>query len=196
MTGDDTPTGGAPDNVPDEALVRAIRGGNEAAFTQLVRRYLRKAMVVALEYTRDVHDAEDIVQDAFGRVLENLDRYDGSRPFEPWFFTILRNAARNAAKRSRTRRYEPLPDTQASQTPDPFESTHRREIRRDIDEAMDSLPSAQRSCFRLCVVEGFSSAEAATALGMAESTVRVHVFRARRALRRLLDAWAEEVGRT
>jgi DNA-directed RNA polymerase specialized sigma24 family protein len=52
----------------------------------------------------------------------------------------------------------------------------------------------QRTCFRLCMVEGFSSVEAAAATGIAESTVRVHVLRARRSLQELLDAWRDEAG--
>lgn len=194
MTGDEDPTGAAPEDAPDDALVRATLRGDEAAFARLARRYLRKAMAVALEYLGNREDAEDVVQDTFRRVLCNLDRYDSSRRFEPWFFTILRNTARNAAERRRVRNHEPLTVEHASDTPDPFESTRRRELRRRIDEAVESLPAGQRSCFRLCAVEGLSSAEAATALGLAESTVRVQVLNARRALQRLLDVWREEAG--
>ncbi|MEO5618962.1 MAG: RNA polymerase sigma factor [Candidatus Eisenbacteria bacterium] len=179
---------------PDDALVRATLGGDEAAFARLVGRYLRKAMAVALEYGGSREDAEDAVQDTFSRVLENLHRYDLSRPFEPWFFTILRNTARNAVKRRRVRNHEVLTEEHASVAPDPFEIALRRQLRRRIDEAVEGLPAAQRSCFRLCVIEGLSSVEAASALGLAESTVRVHVFRARGSLQRLLDVWAKEMG--
>ncbi|MGH7719295.1 MAG: RNA polymerase sigma factor, partial [Gemmatimonadaceae bacterium] len=65
--------------------------------------------------------------------------------------------------------------------------------RRRIGEAVEQLPNMQRTCFRLCMVEGLSSAEAANAIGLAESTVRVHVFKARRALQELLDAWRDEM---
>lgn len=194
VTRDDDPTGAPPEDAPDDALVRATLRGDETAFARLARRYLRKAMAVALEYAGNREDAEDVVQDTFRRVLASLERYDSSRRFEPWFFTILRNTARNAAQRRRVRNHEALTVEHASETPDPFESARRRELRRRINEAVESLPTGQRSCFRLRVVEGFSSAEAASALGLAESTVRVHVLKARRALQRLLDAWREEVG--
>src|SRR5262249_44072609 len=119
-SGDEAPTGGAREGIPDDALVRATLGGDEAAFARLGRQYLRKALAVALEYVGSPEDAEDVVQDTFRRVLENLDRYDRVRPFEPWFFTILRNTARNAAKRRRRRDHEALPREQASGSPDPF----------------------------------------------------------------------------
>jgi DNA-directed RNA polymerase specialized sigma24 family protein len=51
----------------------------------------------------------------------------------------------------------------------------------------------QAACFRLCLVEGLSRVEAAAALGLAESTVRVHVFQARRTLQKLLREWRYEV---
>jgi RNA polymerase sigma-70 factor, ECF subfamily len=196
VTEDEATSGRSPESAPDDVLVRATLGGDEAAFMWLVRRYLRKAMAVALEYTGNLDEAEDVVQDTFKRLVENLDRYDPARPFEPWFFTILRNTARNAAKHRRIRDHEALSGEHASGTPDPFETTRRRQLRRRIENAIEQLPPAQRACFRLCVVEGLSSGEAASALGLAESTVRVHIFKARRKLQRLLGAWAEEVGKT
>ena len=184
---------GVPGDVPDEALVRAALRGHEAAFALLVRRYLRKAMSVALEWASTREDAEDIVQDTFRRMQENLDRFDPERRFGPWFFTILRNTARNAAKRRRIRDHDPLLGSYASRAPGPFEATRRRELQAGIDAAMERLPPMQRTCFRLCLVEGLTSGEAADALGLAESTVRVHVYRARRTLGELLDRWRDEV---
>jgi RNA polymerase sigma-70 factor (ECF subfamily) len=182
-----------PADPPDDELVRATLRGDEAAFAALVRRYLRKAMAVALEFAGTREDAEDIVQDTFRRVFENLDRYDTRRSFEPWFFTILRNTARNALKSRLTRAHEELSPEQAASVPGPFENTRQSELRARIAEAVSELPPMQQTCFRLCLVEGLSSVEAANAMGLAESTVRVHVFKARQTLRELLDSWRGEV---
>src|SRR5262245_8875088 len=110
-----------PADPPDDELVRATLRGDEAAFAGIVRRYLRKAMAVALEYADNRADAEDIVQETFRRVLANLARFDPRRSFEPWFFTILRNTARNAAKSRRTRAHDELTPDFAARTPGPFE---------------------------------------------------------------------------
>jgi RNA polymerase sigma-70 factor (ECF subfamily) len=176
----------------DEALACASLRGDEQASALLVRRYLPKAMAVALEYVPLRADAEDVVQDSFRRVFEALDRFDPARAFSPWFFTILRNTARNAAKGRRLRSHEGLSPEQAASGPGPLEEASRRQLRRRIEAAVESLPRMQQACFRLCVVEDLSSGEAAAALGLAESTVRVHVFRARGALRELLAAWRED----
>jgi RNA polymerase sigma-70 factor (ECF subfamily) len=182
-------SGGTSLVVADEWLVRAALRGDERAFAQLVRRYVRKAMAVALEYVATREDAEDVVQDTFRRVYENLLRFDPSRPFEPWFFAILRNAARNAARFQRTRRHDSLTEEHATGQPSPFEDVRRLELRQRIVQALERLPAMQQTCFRLCLVEGLTSVEAAHAMGLAESTVRVHVFKARRTLQSLLDDW-------
>lgn len=192
MTADENRIGGTPENPSDGALVAATLRGDELAFAQLVRRYLRKAMAVSLEYMETREDAEDVVQDAFRRVLTSLDRFNPERTFEPWFFTILRNTARNAARHRQIRDHEELAVDHASTLPGPFEQTRRGELRRKLGEAIDRLPTMQRTCFRLCLVEGLSSAEAASAIGLAESTVRVHVFKARRTLQELLAGWRDE----
>jgi RNA polymerase sigma-70 factor (ECF subfamily) len=150
-------------------------------------------MAVALEHAPTREDAEDVVQDAFRRVLGSLHRFDPARGFGPWFFTIVRNTARNAARHRRLRAHEPLEVEQVSTLPGPFEDAHRGELRRQLGEAIDALPTMQRACVRLCLVEGLTSAEAASAVGLAESTVRVHVFKARQHLQQLLAGWREEM---
>ncbi|HEX9895164.1 MAG TPA: RNA polymerase sigma factor [Gemmatimonadales bacterium] len=193
VTADENQIGSGLENPSDETLVAATLGGDEQAFAHLVRRYLRKAMAVALEYVGTREDAEDVVQDTFRRVLESLDRFNPGRSFEPWFFTILRNTARNAAKSRRIRDHDALSAEQESIAPGPFEQTHRGELHHRIGAAIERLPPMQRTCFRLCLVEGFSSAEAASAIGLAESTVRVHVFKARQTLQQLLAGWRDEL---
>jgi RNA polymerase sigma-70 factor (ECF subfamily) len=190
---DQQPIGSEPATPSDGALVAATLGGDEQAFAHLVRRYLRKAMAVALEHVPTREDAEDVVQDTFRRVLSSLDRFDPERSFEPWFFTILRNTARNAARHRQVRAHEPLATEQESSQPGPYEQTRRDELRTRLVQAIEALPTMQQTCFRLCLVEGLTSAEAASAVGLAESTVRVHVFKARQALQKLLAGWRDEM---
>ena len=193
MITDQQPIGSEPATPSDGALVAATLGGDEQAFAHLVRRYLRKAMAVALEHVPTREDAEDVVQDTFRRVLASLDRFDPERSFEPWFFTILRNTARNAARHGQLRAHEPLALEHGSSQPDPYEQTRRGELRSRLVQAIEALPTMQRTCFRLCLVEGLTSAEAASAVGLAESTVRVHVFKARQSLQELLAGWRDEM---
>jgi RNA polymerase sigma-70 factor (ECF subfamily) len=179
----------APDGPSDEALVAAARRGEELAHTHIVRRYLRKAMAVAIEYVESHEDAEDVVQDAFQSAFRHLDRFDPTRPFGPWFMTIVRNAARNARASAWSQRRTGIDEALPSGAPTPLENVHDGDVRAAITAAITSLAPMQRTCFQLCAVEGLSAAEAASATGLAESTVRVHVFKARQRLQPLLVPW-------
>ena len=149
-------------------------------------------MAVAMEYCDSLDDAEDVVQETFRRVAEGLPGFDSSRPFEPWFFTILRNTARNWARSGRIRAHEDLSADHLSDRAGPGDDADLRELSHQLNQAIGRLPSMQQTCFRLCLVEGMSSREAADAIGLAESTVRVHVMRARQALRAELAAWRDD----
>jgi len=172
--------------VEDTALIQAIRGGDTGAYDSLVRRYLRRALAIAWEFTGNQQDAEDVVQDSFRRMLDGLPRYDEHRAFRPWFFTIVRNTARNSIARRETLVLvdvsEGIPAGEAS----PLDTAIASDRRDRLTAALELLSEMQRQCFRLCAMEGFSSAETGDALGIKEETVRTHVFRARRGLSRLL----------
>jgi RNA polymerase sigma-70 factor (ECF subfamily) len=187
------PEQAVPAEPSDETLARSAAAGDERACARLIKRYLRRTLAVAAEYAPNLADAEDIAQDAFRRMFEALGRFDATRPFAPWYYTILRNVARNVAKSGRGRVHEVLSNEHVSEQAGPAEHAERAQLRHRIRNAVTQLPPMQAACFRLCLVEGLSRVEAAAALGLAESTVRVHVFQARRTLQKLLREWRYEV---
>lgn len=176
--------------ISDEELARRARAGDPDAFGSLVRRYVRPGLAVAWEFAGNREDAEDLLQEAFLRTLRRLDRFDPSRRFAPWFYTIVRNLGRNLyASRGRWRWVPLADDADGGGTLDPAE---RREIRDRVGQGLEDLSAMQRSCFRLCEMEGFSRAEAAEMLSISEATVRVHVHRARRTLQERLAPLEDE----
>ena len=180
------------DNATDGELVIQARGGNREAFGALVRRYLRPALAVAWEFAPTRDDAEDLVQDAFHRALRALPRFDEAKPFQPWFFTILRNVGRNAAQRHARWTSVAVPDELPTDAGDPEDVAHRAGLREGIQRGLDILPPMQRTCFRLCDIEGFDGNEVAEMLGMSAATVRTHRHRARAKLREALKRLNEE----
>jgi RNA polymerase sigma-70 factor, ECF subfamily len=161
-------------------------------YRELVTRYLRPGLAVAWEFTDTLDDAEDVVQETFRRVVRALPRFDVERPFAPWFFTILRNVARNAAGARAFQLSIELDESTPDAAPTPAEQVEYLELETQVDTQLDALPKMQRACFRLCVLEGFSSQDVATALGVSDRTVRTHVFRARQALRKAVRPLVEE----
>jgi RNA polymerase sigma-70 factor (ECF subfamily) len=180
------------DNATDLELVAQARRGNRDAFGALVSRYLRPALAVAWEYAPTRDDAEDLVQDAFHRALRSLDRFDETRPFRPWFFTILRNVARNEVARHSRWTSVAVPDELPAGESDPEDEAHRAGLRERIQEGLDILPQMQRTCFRLCDIEGFDGTEVAEMLGLSAATVRTHRHRARATLRDALRRLNEQ----
>jgi RNA polymerase sigma-70 factor, ECF subfamily len=167
--------------------VRLARAGEAQAFDQLVQRYLRGALAVALHYARDRDEAEDIVQDTFIRTLRELHRYDDRQAFRPWFYTILRNLGRNAAQR-RTRTSSLAVAEPASTAPASLDAAAGRELREVIGQELARMTPLQAASFRLCEIDGFSSMEVADMLGIAPATVRTHAHRARLKLREVLTS--------
>jgi RNA polymerase sigma-70 factor (ECF subfamily) len=170
----------------DEELAAAARTGDEVAYSALVHRLLRPAFAVAWEFTEDPDEAEDVVQEAFHRMVRALVHYDETRRLRPWFFSILRNVARNRVAWAKRWTLEEIDDTFPDSPEGPLQALERREIRERIEAGVDSLSPMQRACFRLIDLEGMTQSEVAEALEVAEGTVRVHLHRARRALRRFL----------
>jgi RNA polymerase sigma-70 factor (ECF subfamily) len=175
----------------DAALLAATTRGDDAAFAVLVRRYIRSATLLAAQFLLDRNDAEDVVQDAFSVVSRHPEKFDPGRPFGPWFFAIVRRLAAN--RRSRELRRTRLLRLWGWATGgEPASLRTERELIAHLDaaaakRALETLAPMQRACFELVAVRGMSTKEVAEMHGISESTVRQHVFRARTALRGLLE---------
>lgn len=177
-----------------------VAGGNREAacdrYGELVACQQRRAVRIAYHYLRDAHDADEAVQDAFIKVFTHITSYREDLPFEVWFTRILVNACLDLRKaRARRLRWSaPFAQTHDSRPVDPpardqspeqhLVSTERAG---EIVAALATLPDRQRVVFTLCQVAEQSAADVSRALGISEPTVRVHLFRAIRRLRRLLE---------
>ena len=177
-----------------------VAGGERDAardrYGELVAHQQRRAVRIAYQYLRDAHDADEAVQDAFIKVFTHMTSYREDLPFEVWFTRILVNACLDLRK-SRSRRLRwavPMsstgdipPTDPATPDPTPEQRLMSRERADEITAAVESLPDRQRTVFTLCHLAEQTTAEVSQALGLSEATVRVHLFRAIRKLRRLLE---------
>ena len=181
-----------------KALVLA--GERDAArerFADLVTRQQRRAVRIAYNYLRDAHDADEAVQDAFLKVFTHITSYREEYPFEVWFTRILVNGCLDLRK-ARTRRLRwalpmssqpnmPAAPEPAAQQPSPEDRLMSSERAKQITSAVEQLPDRQRLVFTLCHISEHTTSEVSQALGLSEATVRVHLFRAVRKLRKLLE---------
>ena len=172
------------------------RDGARDRFTALVDLQHRRALRIAYHYLRDADDAAEAVQDAFLKVFVHIATYSESRPFEIWFARILINGCLDRLK-ARGRRLKwtiPMTDASPARPLDPASSAPTPEQRMltlaragDVSAALAQLPARQREVFVLRYLGDQTPTEVGATLGLSEATVRVHLFRAIRRLRTLLE---------
>jgi RNA polymerase sigma-70 factor, ECF subfamily len=181
----------------DAMLVRRMRGGDRDAFGGLVRRHLKAAYAAAVAVSGDPVDAEDICQDAFVLALERIEQCHPEEKFRPWLLAIVRNRAIDVRRRRRVRAAEPLEAIEERQQgrsilwgqhePGPLREAERADTRAHLTAAIATLTAVRREVLLLHDLEGWSHHDIAAHLGVAEGTVRSHLFWARRDVRARLS---------
>lgn len=174
----------------DEELVALTLTGDEAAFTELMRRYKTPILNFTYRLIGDTGEAEDTAQESFVRAYRNLSKASFDRPgrrFSTWLFQIARNAAidtiRRRARRPAQSMETVLEGGLASGRPDPSEEAGSRDMERSIAAALLELPEDQRTAIVLAVYEDLSTADIAAVMKTTEKSVDARLYRARQALR-------------
>jgi RNA polymerase sigma-70 factor (ECF subfamily) len=174
----------------DEArMLERYHAGDNAALDELVERYRTSAFWVSRYVVNDDDVANDVVQEAFVRVIERSDRYDPNRPFKAWFLQIVRNLSIDHLRRRRgVVGSEPLEYIPVHAD---FGALERRELAQRIQEVMATLPEKYRELIRLRDVEGYGSDEIAQIIGVDYGTTRWRIHQARKLFR---QAWVARFG--
>jgi RNA polymerase sigma-70 factor, ECF subfamily len=171
----------------EQHLIDLARCGDQQAFRQLVECHMRRAYDLAFGFVGNHEQAEDIVQDAFIRVHRALDRFRGDAAFGTWLHRIVVNLAINENRRSR-RRAESAVTEEDVATPDHGPAAHHesRESSLHLERAIHELPTLQRAVVILRHLEGMSTRQVSGILRCSEGTVKTHLFRAMRKLKKRL----------
>ena len=183
---------GRPEAVMDEAAaVRSARAGDDEAFGALVQRYSGGLHRAVARILADESEAWDVVQMAFVRAWQSLDRYDDRWSFSTWLYRIGTNLAidllRSRSSRARAHRAGTEHRLRVvGESVPPSDLADQAEVDRLFGRLVESLTPQQRSAFVLREIEGLDTAEVARVLGCTPTTVRNHVFQARKVLRREL----------
>ncbi|MGH2541432.1 MAG: RNA polymerase sigma factor [Ardenticatenaceae bacterium] len=181
----------------EKQAIARLKEGDINGLEALVRAYQVKAIRAAYLITHERHLAEDIVQAAFIRAYEKIGQFDSSRPFAPWFLRIVTNDAVKAAVRnSRHVSFERQNEDEQSQlirsTSDaphsPEDLLERDETRRNVWEALQKLPPAQRAVIVCRYYLELKEAEIGEQTGRAIGTVKWLLHTARARLRTLLTS--------
>ena len=200
----------------DRELLEALRRGDEAAFVRLVTTLHGSMLRLAMVHVGDRAVAEEVVQDAWLGVLQQLDRFEGRSSLKTWILRIVSNRAKTRAIRERrTVPFSTLPGggqdaDEPAVEPDRFlPAGHRwaghwasppsswrdvpedlllsQETMTEVERAIDGLPPAQRAVLIMRDVEGMTAAEACQFLGLTEGNQRVLLHRGRSRVRAHLE---------
>ncbi len=167
-------------------------------FPALVRKHGEKAYAFAYRLTGNDSDARDLVQDAFTRALNNLDKYDPSRAFEPWFFRIMKNIFLDWMRRYERKHTTSLEvvspiedgsweDILPSDENTPPEELEKQEEHNLLGKALSSLPTHYRTAISLCDIEEYSYEEIAKIMDCPVGTIRSRIHQGRMLLRQAYE---------
>ena len=139
---------------------------------------------------RNHHEAEDVLQDSYAKVMSGRAKYDGRSAFKTWLFGVIRRTAaerrrRAAVRRLTFRRHTGEANPSDTQSPDDLAWGTARA--RAVVDALSVLATRQREVLHLVFYEGLSVAEAADAMSVSLGTARLHYHRGKKRLQSLLD---------
>ena len=191
----------------DAELVRRARNDDTRAIAQLVDRYQKKIYGIAYQFCGfDKSEAQDMAQEAMLQIFRNLKRFEGRSQFSTWLYRVAVNACLDSRRRRRRWSQILLPWRTERQNGDnigseienipapeeegnPLSNISGEELKRDVVAVLDTLSANQRIVFQFKVFQDMSIPEIAEVTGMAEGTVKTHLFRATQAVRTQLRRW-------
>jgi RNA polymerase sigma factor (sigma-70 family) len=143
-------------------------------------------MTVASRYAPNRDDAAEILNDAFVRTMQNLDKFNRELPFKAWFNKILVRCAINYYRRFTVKRLDAQPISDAEEQPFDAEILSGMSAQ-DILKLVQQLPQSYRLAFNLYAIEGFTHPEISEMIGISEGTSKSNLFKARKRLVEMLE---------
>ena len=183
----------------DSSVVARFMGGDARAFAELVNRYHVRLVNFIYRTIGDRDRAEDLVQETFIRVYRHLHRFDQSKKFSTWVYTIAGNLAKNEL-RNRSRNplvlfqtlkatwdadHRPLEWEDNTYRPDDL--FRKRHLKETIDRAVSQLPDHHRVVFVLRELEGKTYEEISDITGVNLGTVKSRLNRARNNFAQIIE---------
>lgn len=173
----------------DRQLVETIRRGGTDAFETLVRRKTTKVYALCYRIIGNAEDAKDISQLVFLKLWENLEKYDPQYAFDTWLYRMVTNVAIDFMRNKQSRDNAVNSNLRLVKTAAEAEQgvvVQRKEVESVFENISSALSPKQKTIFVMNQMEDLPSAEIARILGCRESTVRNHLFNARKVMQRQL----------
>ena len=170
------------DQLSDDDIVARIVGGDAALFEILMRRHNQRIYRAVRAVLRSDEDVEDVMQQAYLNAYQHLHQFAGGAQFSTWLTRIAVNEALGK-RRKRFGEDEVTINMVDTKARDPEQQAATAELREVMEHEIAALPDAFRATFMLRDVEGLSTTETASCLGISEDLVKTRLHRARLMLR-------------
>jgi RNA polymerase sigma factor (sigma-70 family) len=177
----------------EELILKGCRDGKRSAQKQLYDRYVSQMLGICLRYSRSREEAEDIVQEGFLKIFQNINTFRKQGSLEGWIKRIMINHALNHYKKNR--RVPFTEDVEEIKESEIFQFNQEEETLEPVEPKVllamvQSLPEGYRMVFNLYVFEGYSHREIAEALNFSENTSKTQLMKARRHLQKQLTEYS------
>lgn len=174
----------------EKALIERVLQGNSFAFSKLIDSYKDRVFSLALRVTGSREDAEEVLQDVFLKVYDNLAKYEGTSKFSTWLYSIAYNTAISKIRSEKRHEKEfGVDDYQKVETKDlveVLEPMRRKQQREYLSKAMKQLTQDEALLIELFYLNELKIREIVEITGEAEGTIKVKLHRIRKKLHKLL----------
>jgi len=172
---------------PDACLIEGIARGDERAVAQLVDKYLTRITNNALRVLGNRDDAEEVAQEVFIRIWNNMGRWEyGRAKFSTWIYRITMNLCFDRLRKHREVAMADPPDWEDDR-PQALEVLAEEQMAQAVQTAVQALPERQRAALSLCYFDNLSNIEAADILEVSVDALESLLARGRRGLKKLLE---------
>ena len=171
--------------IVDRKIIEDCKAGKRRAQNRLYQKYAGVMLGVCLRYSKNLVEAEDVLQEGFIKVFSNISKLKDCGAIEAWIRRIMANTAITHCNKKKIY-FEEINDDMLTE-PDQDENTF---LPVDPDVLMDiiqNLPEGYRMVLNLYIFEGFSHKEIANALNITESTSKSQLFKARKSIKKTLE---------
>jgi RNA polymerase sigma factor (sigma-70 family) len=177
----------------DLTIVKRVQAGDVAAFDQLIRKYRERLFGVVYNLTSNREDTADLVQDAFIKAFQSINRFQGQSSFFTWLYKIAVNTTLSHLRKNKMRTFFSLEKIQEDDPSSKIladltdktgadRDTYLRELQEKLNEALQKLSIKHRTVITLFEIDGLSHAEIADIMECSEGTVRSRLHYAKQFL--------------
>lgn len=180
------------DQIADTELIRNCQRGEMSGFRALVDRYKDRVYTTAFRIVGNMHDAEDIAQEAFITVYKSIGSFDLGKNFGPWVLKITTNQSIDHLRRKQPQNVdldslEATVENAVSSSTNPLEAIETSELYQLVEKLIIQLPPKYRVVITLYYTEHLTYSEIADALDIPIGTVKTYLHRGREILKAKLQ---------